>query len=281
MKLSEIRLLRRIALPLLRLSARDISMRHPLVPEVQISLNSFKHKGYWYFRRHREYKTMALFNRLIAPGAHVVEVGGHIGFISIHFLNLIGPQGRLTVFEPGSNNLRYIQKNLDAARLLGGTCNLVAKAVGDQVGEARFYEDDLSGQNNSLLQDFVGLKQNAKSAFVPVKTMERVVPLTTLDAEIGSDPVDFIKIDVEGAEKSVVLGAINLIDHQKPVMMIEVQANEADLYYLLTDRNWAMFNDHGAALSYPSALQGNVFVLHRDAHKDLLNEVFQQPAMGS
>jgi FkbM family methyltransferase len=150
---------------------------------------------------------MKLFSRLVKPGTHVVEVGGHIGFISIFFMKLVGAEGNLTVFEPGTNNLPYIRRNIKAAKVLGAKTTLVEKAVGDRVGEITLFEEDLTGQNNSVIENFKGLEANAKMAFLNVRPVSRIVPVVTRDCALKDKPVDFIKIDVEGFEKYVLLGA--------------------------------------------------------------------------
>lgn len=73
--------LRPVVLHLLRWMARDTSLTNPWTGS-RIYLNSFRHKGYWFFGKEREAGTMARFAELIRPGDTVVEVGGHIGFIT-------------------------------------------------------------------------------------------------------------------------------------------------------------------------------------------------------
>ena len=274
--LNNIKAFRRILLPLLRMTSRDISIRHPYTPSVRLSLNSFKHKGYWYFGKRREEKTMNLFARLIQPGAHVVEVGGHVGLISIYFMSLVGSNGQVTVFEPGSNNLPYIRRNLIAANKLVAKTNLIEKAVSDYIGETRFFEDPLTGQNNSAVPAFEGLKANAAAAFATATTSERTVKLTTLDSEFKKSRVNFIKIDVEGYKKAVVYGAQEIIENQKPVIMVEIQADEEELFEFFADRGWVMFRETAEKISDASQLRGNIFVLHKTAHALILKSIFHQ-----
>lgn len=276
MPISQVRFLRRIFLPILHLTATDITIRHPWVKKIQLSLNSFKHKGYWYFRKQREKDTMNLFSLLIKPGAHVVEVGGHIGFISIFFMKLVGAGGTLTVFEPGSNNLPYIRRNIQAAKALGTKTTLVEKAVGDCIGDVTFFEDSLTGQNNSVVENFKGYETNAGLAFTKAETTSSKVSMTTLDSSLKERPVDFIKIDVEGFERSVLLGAQETIDRCKPILMVEVQADEVDIFNFFNDRDWLMFSDKGIRLSSPHELKLNVFVLHRVAHAGLIDSIFKR-----
>ncbi len=96
--------LRRFFLPLLNKYRFDFTMTHPWNKEVRIYLNSFQHKGYWWHRKNREKDTMLLFTKIINTGNNVVEVGGHIGFITSFFASLVGENGRIFVFEPGITN---------------------------------------------------------------------------------------------------------------------------------------------------------------------------------
>lgn len=77
---------------------------------------------------------MELFAELIAPGQHVVEAGGHLGFITADFAKLAGATGQVTVFEPGSSNFPYIRGNIAGFSAVSTlvSITLVEKAVGPQ-----------------------------------------------------------------------------------------------------------------------------------------------------
>ena len=216
---------------------------------------------------------MNLFSLLIKPNAHVVEVGGHIGFISTFFMKLIGNGGSVTVFEPSVNNLSYIKRNIQAAKAMCANATLIEKAVGDQVGDVTFFVEGLTGQNNSIIKNFKGLEYNAQIAFSKAETVSRTVPITTLDIILKDRPVNFIKIDVEGFEKYVLRGAQKTIDRYKPIFMVEVQADEVDIFNFFTDNNWLLFSDKGIRLSSPAELKDNIFVLHKVAHFEVINSV--------
>lgn len=145
---SQLPALRRFILPLLRKFSFDFQGRHPWVDGLSFCLNSFLHKGYWFFGAERERHTMILFARLISPGMHIVEVGGHIGFISGYFAKLTGPRGSVTVFEPGRNNLKYTRKNISTICSIPtlANVNLVEMAVGEHDGAAHFLKTILRGK---------------------------------------------------------------------------------------------------------------------------------------
>lgn len=270
MNLYKIPLLRKITLPLLKAIDFDMQYTHPWLKDNKIKLSLFKHKGYWYHGRRREEKSMMLFKKIIQPNDSIAEVGGHIGFISLWFNELSKNHGEVFVFEPGSNNLPYIRKNIKKTpRII-----LIEKAIGSEVGIINFYEDNLTGQNNSIVKDFDGYKANSEFSFVESKIEEKSVPLTTIDHELNAKKIDFIKIDIEGGEYPAILGAKKTISANHPAMMIEIQANENELYEYLTNENYLLFNEDCHQLTSSSTLKSNVFCLHKDRHQQLIMELF-------
>lgn len=270
MKPHKILLLRKIILPILKKLSRDIEIKHPWLDNKKlITLNSFKHKGYWYHGKRREEKSMKLFSKIVLPNSNVIEVGGHIGFISLFFEKLNATSGMVYVFEPGSNNLPYIEKNISNSIRI----ELIKKAIGDKQGIVEFYEDDLTGQNNSVVEDFQGLKNNQKFSFVKSKTTKVQVPITTLDHEFQDKKVDFIKIDIEGGEWAAICGAQKIISQQKPAIMVEVQANEKEIFSKLSELNYVLFDEEMHILTEKSQLKSNVFCLHKEKHKQLINKL--------
>ena len=222
----------------------------------------------WQEKR-REEKSMILFSKIVLPNSNVIEVGGHIGFISLFFEKLNATSGTTYVFEPGSNNLPYIEKNLSN----NSRIKLIKKAVGDKQGIVEFYEDDLTGQNNSVVENFQGLKNNQEFSFVESKTTKVQVPITTLDHEFQDKKVDFIKIDIEGGEWAAIRGAEQIISQQTPAIMIEVQANEKEIFSKFSELNYVLFDEEKNILTKENQLKSNVFCLHKEKHKQLINEL--------
>lgn len=278
--MSGIPLLRRIGLPLLQRLNFDISIAHHWVPGLRIRLNSFLHKGYWFHRRKREYDSMLLFTKLISPGSTVVEVGGHIGYITAHFASIASPKGKVVVFEPGSNNLPYIRQNtLNMSRNKSlAEVTLVEKAVGPTAGWVEFYEDDLTGQNNSIVKNFPGLQANAKRAFIDTKVRTRNVEMISLDSYLLDINVDFIKIDVEGFELGVLEGMAATLSTQRPMVMVEVQASETEIFRLLQSMGYILISSACLPISSASQLKNNVFCLHEEKHKEQLDRLVSQKA---
>ncbi len=274
---SEIKLFRRLALPFIKIFAFDFSMAHPWVQGYKILLNSFLHKGYWYFGRDRERKTMVLFGELIENGAHVVEVGGHIGYITAYFAQLCEHEGQVTVFEPGSNNLPYIRQNIEKMskdqRL--ARVRLVERAVGPAPGKVEFFEDNLTGQNNSILKNFQGLEDNAKEAFIKAEVNVRTVDLVSLDQAMANSNIDFVKIDVEGFEFGVLEGMQKTVNRLKPIIMVEVQDSEKEILDYFASRGYKIYCENRSEVTETDQMKGNLFCLHAKKHKAELEKVFE------
>lgn len=275
--LSEVALLRRLLLPALKRLRFDFRMRHPWVPGADVFLNSFVHKGYWFHGKGRERQSMELVAELVSPGSTVVEVGGHIGFLSLYFACLAGPVGKVIVLEPGSNNLPYLRRNLaDASRWSNlAPIELVEKAAGREAGELIFFEDDLSGQNNSLVEDYEGLRENSREAYVRHSVKARPVEVVPLDALVGTRKVNFVKIDVEGFELGVLEGMVTLLSRQRPVLMVEVQADKEAIFELLTGKGYHLFNIRRERVTAPNEMFENVFALNRTDHASLIASVME------
>jgi FkbM family methyltransferase len=230
-----------IVLRVLRATAFDTRIKHHWVPSHRFALNTFKHKDYWVHGRKREQTSMHAIARLLKPGQTVVEVGAHIGYLSVWFQHLVGDSGKLVVFEPDTANRRYLERNL------AGKANVTVErsAVTDREGEADFFAEALSGQNSSLVESIDILAANSANAGMAAEVVRERVKLTSLDAwcaRTGTKP-DFIKIDVEGVEESVLRGARETMRELRPVIMLEVTHDHQGVGAILAECDYALFDE--------------------------------------
>ncbi|MCA9171157.1 MAG: FkbM family methyltransferase, partial [Planctomycetales bacterium] len=236
----------------------DISIRHHWT-DARLRLHSFRHRSYWYHGRSRERDVLQRIHQLVRPGDFVLDVGGHIGYVSQLLSHLVGAGGRVLVFEPGSNNLPYLRSNVQPLRNI----DLIEKAVSDRAGVVALYEEQLSGQNNSLLSDYQSFQNNCQRLGQMTQTHAVQVQCTTLDDEIeraGHHP-SFVKIDVEGAEYQVLCGARKLLAQDGTALMIEITAQAGKVVQLLREFGYHVVSTTGEQVNDDDIALGNYFCL--------------------
>lgn len=138
---------------------------------------------------------------------HWVIVGGCRGHEIPKILKHY-PKCRVTVFECSHRYIAGLRNRF------GGNprVKIIEKAVCDQIGTVTFHETNLGG-SGSLLQ--VGAFGQATYGMEQAEQFE--VDTTTLDATFGTQTVDVIQIDVQGAELMVLKGARETLAKAKAV----------------------------------------------------------------
>ncbi|MEX2695723.1 FkbM family methyltransferase [Rhizobium mongolense] len=237
--LARYRPLRRVALHVLRTwGTRDIVVRHHWWRDAPLRLNLYKHRGYWFKGKHREKHIMKTLAELAKPGDTVVELGGHIGYLSVHLAKIVGDDGTVIVFEPGPNNLPYLRTNTERFPNI----RIVEAACGDLDGPVEFWIEGLSGQNNSLDKNYKNFEQNRENAFSDALMESVRVEMMQLDTFLeksGLRPA-LLKIDVEGAEHRVLLGSSRCLANIRPLIVVEVTENFDDVARIFNENDYAI-----------------------------------------
>ncbi|HVU88680.1 MAG TPA: FkbM family methyltransferase [Pirellulales bacterium] len=272
MKLHLVKFLRRPTLALFsRLNPGDITIRHHWTGD-RLRLHSYRHKGYWYHGRNREQWIMETLGRVVHPGDTVVEVGGHIGYVALWLARLVGP-GHVYVFEPGPNNLRYIERNLHGKP----NVTLVPKGVGDVSTQRTMFVERLTGLNNTFVEESPLLKANAAFDGFNADELRESVPveLVRFDdfAAEHSLRADLIKIDVEGFESEVLQGMREVLRTQRPKLMVEVTRHPEEVWSILQSAGYIAFGEDLKVLTSAQELHGNVFCMCPDIHGQYLREL--------
>jgi len=154
-------------------------------------------------------------SRFVRPGMTVLDVGAHHGLYSLLMAKRIGKTGKLVSFEPSSRERRRLLRHLQ----INGFSDVRVEscALGDETGEAElFLLDGIHDWGNSLKPPSLG--QSSRTERVQVRRLDDVLP------ELAITHVDFIKLDVEGAELSFLKGASETLSRTpRPAILAEVQ----------------------------------------------------------
>ncbi|QMU28237.1 FkbM family methyltransferase [Adhaeribacter radiodurans] len=263
--------MRKLFLNLLKIfNPGTIKIRHHYTHQ-PFFLDTFMHKGYWYHGKNRELDTMDFFRDCITPGSTVIEVGAHIGYVSQYLSSLTGETGKVLIFEPGINNIPYLQRNI--AKL--NNVELIQKAVSDKNGVANFYLENLTGQNNSLINDYQ--RFNAALANSGVKVSKKTVEVETvsLDSYLKqfylNASINFIKMDIEGAELFALTGMTETLTKHKPNLMIEVTVNDYEVLQLLNNLDYILLNPKKRLVNNLKKVNGNILGIHK-SRKEVLEK---------
>ena len=149
----------------------------------------------------------------------VLDIGAHIGLVSMPMSSVISDDGDVYSFEPAEVNRKYLLKHV----LINNIKNIHVQdfLVGDVDGiNVEFFE-----QKNDTVQNSVVIKKN-HDAYTKTHKIQRTID--DFCAENHLIP-DVIKIDVEGYELSVLRGAKKIISSSKPIIFLSVHPREIEL----------------------------------------------------
>lgn len=143
-----------------------------------------------------------LMERLCRPGGTFVDVGAHYGSV----IDGVARHSRSSAIIA----VEAIPAKADALRRRFPRAVVHACAVGEESGELPFFIDVRRSGYSSLYRSDMG-----------VELKEIHVPVRRLDELIGDEPVDLLKIDVEGAELAAMRGARSVIARDQPTIVFE------------------------------------------------------------
>jgi FkbM family methyltransferase len=256
--------LRHVALGILaRFGQHDTTIAHHWVPGRTVHLHRFRHKGYWFYGRAREEKIMRAFAALIAKGDTVIELGAHIGYISVYLASLVGRDGRVFVFEPSPDNLPYTKRNIAGDPAI----TLIEEAASDTAGTATFFVERLTGQNSTLVENYSVFSENRERAFSDESYQAIEVKTTTIDRFVSENDVrpNFMKIDVEGAELACLRGSVECLKRFRPRLMVEVTNEHEAVFALMADLGYRIYDSDFKPVHPGTApTEPNLFFIHGD-----------------
>lgn len=156
---------------------------------------------------------VANLDRFCGAGMTGVDVGANVGFYTLQMARRVGAAGHVYAFEPDRGNLGSLEQNVQ----LNGyhdrvTCE--GKALAGQTGEATLF---LNPGHHGDHRIFAGKDRAGGDAIEAVRGDDYFSP---------GKVIDFIKIDVQGAEESVLRGMRRLLE-ENPRCALLLEINSA------------------------------------------------------
>ncbi|MFL6796334.1 MAG: FkbM family methyltransferase [Xanthobacteraceae bacterium] len=157
--------------------------------------------------------------RIIAPepGDYVIDCGACFGGTSLNFADMVGPRGRVYSFEFLPENLHVFHHNLHENINLLHRISLAVNPVWSQSG---------------LTMSIVGSGPGAQVHVADVDGAQKVQSAKIDDFVTmnGLPKVNFIKMDIEGAEIEALKGAMGTIERHRPKLAICVYHDLTHFY---------------------------------------------------
>jgi FkbM family methyltransferase len=197
-----------------------------------------------------------LVRRICKPGYVTCDVGANIGTLTLIMGELVGEAGKVIAVEPQPEEYEKLVENISLNRMT--QVKPLCCALSNSSGRLRLYSPSLKDANRA--------KSSLYAANVGEGATEVPVEVTTLDALLVAehcDQLDLLKIDTEGNEWKVLLGAQNSIKQYRPYVIFEydrrtwhnagaefgsAQQFFADLgysLYVIQDEGWLTRIQHG------------------------------------
>ncbi len=158
-----------------------------------------------------ETNEIAFVMGLLKRGDVVLDIGANAGVYTVLAGKLVGPQGHVYAFEPSKRELDVLRHNVEMNHLANVT--IVERAVSNRAGTTRLAIARDGGLNS--LANTHRPEQQIES-WQEVET----ISLDQFLKEFSIPKVDFIKIDVEGAERLVFEGAATVLASKHPITIL-------------------------------------------------------------
>jgi len=150
----------------------------------------------------------------LKEGDVAIDFGSYSALTTIAFSKAVGGQGKVLAFEPDPLNLSTVKVNVAAHILKNKLDNITIHdaAVSAETGILEFSSEGAMG---SSFKSIVGGGRGGK-----IVRVESLSPMDIMK-KFNLSKVDFIKMDIEGAEKDAILGSREFLTKYRPKLVIE------------------------------------------------------------
>jgi FkbM family methyltransferase len=184
-------------------------------------------RGY-YLLRNKQEPLLEFGHKLFKPGDIVIDGGANQGVFSLSFRSVIQKKGLIISVEP----FKYATQNLKLNFLLNNFHNYIIyqNTLSDKNKKNKIYYSDKITDASILIK-----KENYK--MINSITIDKIIKQNSLKK------LNFIKLDIEGAEFLALKGAKKTLKKFKPKLHLEINSHDnfAKVYSFLKTYNYSAF----------------------------------------
>jgi FkbM family methyltransferase len=191
-----------------------------IIDELDLIGNFIKNHGFW------ELHLYEIYSQIIDKEYYCIDAGANIGFHTIQF----GKLGKkVYAFEPQ----RYIFNQLSTNILLNNLDNVIDShrlGLGNKKETAQLWNIEHenwvgNGSHNWGGRGIIQDNLDKERAFNNEYREEDIIDVIPLDS-LCISKCDFLKIDIQGYEYNMLIGAKNVINDFKPIILLENHIGE-------------------------------------------------------
>lgn len=149
-------------------------------------------------------------------GDYVIDAGGCYGDTALYFAAKVGEKGKVFSFEFVPSNINILKENLSLNPTFKNRIEVIENPLWLESNKSVYVLDKGPGSQIKFEE------KNEYSCVVKTLSIDDFVK----NKEIAK--IDFIKMDIEGAELNVLKGAVNTLKNYKPKLAISLYHNIQD-----------------------------------------------------
>jgi FkbM family methyltransferase len=163
-----------------------------------------------------------IIKRLVRPGMIVFDIGANIGLYTAVIAKQLNNKGHVFSFEPYSSTCDYLKYNVSLNELNNVTVE--GLALTDSDGQQDFF---IFPEGEEVYNSLGAQKRDVEKTKAERTIKVQVSKLDTYCKINKIDRIDFIKLDVEGAEEKVFEGGKEVFKTLNPIIITEIYEKSA------------------------------------------------------
>lgn len=164
-----------------------------------------------YILREKYESPLTYLDLFLKPDQVFIDGGANFGIYTVAASKIVGDNGSVLSFEPSIESFPILERNVKINQF--DNVILFKSALSSEEGTSRLYHIDNAPNSYSLNSDS---RSDTTSEEVKTETLDGILNHHKIKQ------VDFIKLDVEGAEEEVLKGANSLLRKSKPKVLFEM-----------------------------------------------------------
>ena len=174
---------------------------------------------FWY--GYYEKELGQLLKKILKPGDVFLDLGANVGYFSLLVANNF-PSVKITSFEPVTALFQFMNENISLNNIKN--ISAINTAVGEKNEEKELF---VSSPDNAGMSSF-----QQPENYSGKKERVKVVTIDDWFKTSGLPKIDLIKIDIEGSELAALKGMKEVLQKQKPVLMVEINPETLKMFNL-------------------------------------------------